>query len=411
MIVFSNQCTKTLQKCFVFVCVCSCIPLFSHSFSALSNFTHIYSDSSGTSLFYNIHSEGELSFPHFSAGLTASYGRIYSSLENITAKANAFNAGIFAKTKFVDFYAKSFFLNAKDLVLHINDDYKIERSAVFGMSFLLPIKLSPFTITPIFSFGTMKSENGDMHYFYSEPKIPLFYVAGAQCEVERLKIASLFASSDIDFYANEQNGSEKLIDSTVWAVGILSQYEFTIKNFSIVPSFGFFHLDLKAKGTLTAQNQKYVLFPYKIFTLAGGAKIDALIFGANFTFKRTFFSLFADFTAFLCINQTGFYKANYLYKQNIFFNGSKGSFSGDFTRLKGNGIGFFTIATDFAIPVKNMSIVLSPKKTFLIPLFFNVDGIKKSSGSGSDRPEGTANNGILYYLLSGLSFSATLQYK
>ena len=157
MLVFSSQCTKTLQKCFVFVCLFSCIPLFSHSFSASSHFMHIYSDSSGTSLFYNIQSEGELSFPHFSAGLTASYGRIYSSLENITAEANAFNAGIFAKTKFVDFHANTFFLNAKNLVLHINDDYKIERSAVFGMSFLLPIKLSPFTITPIFSFGTMKS--------------------------------------------------------------------------------------------------------------------------------------------------------------------------------------------------------------------------------------------------------------
>lgn len=411
MLVFSNQCTKALQKCFVFVCLCSCIPLFSHSFSASSNFTHIYSDSSGTSLFYNVHSEGELSFPHFSAGLTASYSRIYSSLENITAEANAFNAGIFAKTQFVDFHANSFCLNARNLVLHIDDDYKIERSAVFGMSFLLPIKLPPFTITPIFSFGTMKSENGDMHYFYSEPKIPLFYVAGAQCEVERLKIASLFVSSDIDLYADEQNGSEKLIGSTVWAVGILSRYEFTIKNFSIIPSLGFFHLDLKAKGTLTSQNQKYVLFPYKIFNLAGSAKVDALIFGANLTFEKSFFSLYADFTAFLCINQTGFYKTNYLYKKNLFFNGSKGSSSGEFTGLKGNGIGFFTIATDFSIPVKNMSIVLSPKKTFLIPLFFNVEGIHKSPDSGFAHLESKSSNGILYYLLSGLSFSATLRYN
>ena len=411
MLTSPHKNTKALHICFVFVLLFFCVPLSSHSFSASSNFTHIYSDASGTSLFCNAHAGGEFSFPHFSAGLNASYNHIYSSLKNITANANFFDAGIFAKTQFVDFNANVFFLNAQNLLLHIDEDYKIEKANIFGASFSLPLKLPLFTITPLFSFGNLKSENGNMHYFYSEPKIPLFYAAGAKFERENFKLDALFISADVDFYADELNGSEKLISSDIWAVGIFSNYEFAANNFKIAPSLGFFHLDAQARGTLSAQNQKYVFFPYTIFNLAGNAKIDALIFGANVAFKKSFYSLFADFMALLCVNQTGSYNANYLYKKNLFFDGSKGTYSGEFRGLAGNGLGFLTLSADFTIPIKNANIVLSPKKIFLIPLFFNVKDRDKSPGDNSSGPESKANNFVLHYLLSGLSFTATVHYN
>lgn len=410
MLTTSNRGARTVRICFVLALWFFCNPIFSHSFSASSNFTHIYSDASGTSLFCDVRAEGELSFPHFSAGLKASYSHIYSSLEKISAAAHFFDAGVFAKTQFVDFSASVFFLNADDLLLHIDKDYKLEKIAAFGMSFSLPIKFPCLTVAPIFSFGNMKSQNGNMHYFYSEPKIPLFYAAGAKLEIGRLKLAALYASADIDFYADEQNGSEKLIGSDIWAVGFFSNYEIIVKNFRIVPSLGFFHLDAQANGVLTAQNQKYFLFPYSVFNLAGNAKIDALIFGANFSFEKSFYKISADFAALLCVNQTGSYGAEYLYKKNLFFDGSQGNYSGEIKGLAGNGISFLTISADFSIPIKKATLVLSPKKIFLIPLFFNSSGQGVSQKGDSGVSDKEKRDLALRYLLSGLSFSAKLYY-
>ena len=409
MIVFSNQHTKTLQKCFVFVCLCSCIPLFSHSFSASSNFTHIYSDSSGTSFFCDVNASGELSFSNFSAGVAGNYSRVYSSLENISVAANFFDADAFVKTKFVDFKTSLFFLNADDLLLRINEDYKIEKASGFGMAFVLPVKFPRFTIAPFFSFGNLRTKNGDMHYFYSEPKIPLFYALGTKFEMKKLKFGMMYVSADMDFYANEQNGFEKLIDSDIWALGFFSKYEFVAKNFSIVPVLGFFHLDFIASGNLNTNNQKYLLFPFKFFDLSANTKIDALVFGTNVSFKKSFYKISADFTALLCINQTGGYDAEYLYKKNLFFNSSQGTYRGDFKGLAGNGISFLTVSADFFIPIKKATFILSPKKIFLIPILFNSNALNVSGkGESSNASQNGNRNFAMYYLFSGLSISAKL---
>ena len=396
-----------LKSC-VFVLCFSGIPLFSHSFSASSNFTHIYSDSSGTSFFCDVNVGGEFSSSNFSAGFAGNYSRVYSSLEKISAAANFFDADAFVKTKFIDFKTSLFFLNADDLLLHLNEDYKIEKASGFGMAFVLPVKFPRFTIAPFFSFGNLRTQNGDMHYFYSEPKIPLFYALGAKLEIERLKFAMLYFSADLDFYANEQNGFEKLVASDIWAFGFFSKYEFAAKNFSIVPALGFFHLDLSASGNLNAGNQKYLLFPFKFFDLSGNAKIDALAFGANFSFKKSFYKVAADFTALLCVNQTGFYDAEYLHKKNLFFDGSHGNYSGELKGLAGNGIAFLTVSADFFIPIKNATLALSPKKIFLIPMFFNLKGLNVFEKGDSDASQNESRNFAMYYIFSGLSISAKL---
>lgn len=408
MRVLPRQGTKTFLKCCVFVFCFSGIPLFSHTFSASSNFTHIYSDSSGTSFFCDVNVGGEISSSNFSAGFAGNYSRIYSSLEEISAAANFFEADAFVKTKFIDFKTSLFFLDADDLLLHLNEDYKIEKASGFGMMFVLPVKFSRFSIAPLFSFGNLRTQNGDMHYFYSEPKIPLFYALGVKLEIEKLKFAMLYVSADMDFYANAQNSFEKLIASDIWALGFFSNYEFVAKNFSIVPALGFFHLDLSASGNLNANNQKYLLFPFKFFDLAGSAKIDALVFGANFNFKKSFYKISADFTALLCINQTGCYDTEYLHKKNLFFDGSRGNYGGEIKGLAGNGISFLTISADFFIPVKKSTLVLSPKKIFLIPMLFNSSGLNVFEKGDSNVSENGNRNFAMYYIFSGLSISARL---
>lgn len=406
MLVFPNQSTKAFLKCCVFVLWFSGTLLFSHSFSASSNFTHIYSDSSGTSFFCDVNAGGEVSFSNFSAGFSGNYSRIYSSLEKISVSANFFDADAFVKTKFVDFKASLFFLNADDLLLHLNADYKVEEARGFGMAFLMPVKFPRFTIAPLFSFGNLRTQNGDMHYFYSEPKIPLFYAVGSKLEIEKLKFAMLYLFAEMDFYANEQTGFEKLIASDIWATGFFSNYEFAAKNLRIVPSFGFFHLDLKASGNLNSKNQNYLLFPFKFFNLAGNVKIDALVFGANLRFKKSFYEISADFTAVLCVNQTGRYDAEYLHKKNLFFDGSQGTYRGELKGLAGNGISFLTISADFFVPIKKSTLVLSPKKIFLIPMFFNSDGMNVFEKGDSSSHENENRNFAMYYIFSGLSLSA-----
>lgn len=399
---------KTFLKCSVFVSLLYGFPLFSHTFSASSSFTHIYSDSSGTSFFCDVNAGGELSFSNFSAGFSGNYSRVYSSLEKISAAANFFDADAFVKTEFVDFKASLFFLDADDLLLRLDEDYKIEKASGFGMSFILPVKFQRFTLAPFFSFGNLRTRNGDMHYFYSDPKIPLFYALGAKLEIEKLKFAMMYVSADMDFYANEQNSFEKLVESDIWAFGFFSNYEIAAENFSVAPAFGFFHLDLNASGALNAKNQRYLLFPFKFFNFEGNAKIDALTFGANFNFKKSFYRISADFIALLCINQTGRYDAEYLHKKNLFFDGSQGTYGGALKGLAGNGISFLTISADFFIPAKKATLALSPKKTFLIPMLFNSNGLNVFEKGESDASESESRNFAMYYIFSGLSISAKL---
>ncbi len=68
------------------------------------------------------------------------------------------------------------------------------------------------------------------------------------------------------------------------------------------------------------------------------------------------------------------------------------------------------IMKDFSIQMKKATLVLSPKKIFLIPLLFNSSGQSVSQKGDSGVSDKEKRDLALRYLLSGLSFSAKLYY-
>lgn|GEM_PF-3160304 len=224
-------------------------------------------------------------------------------MRNITSKLFAICIAFIANSAFASNRASAYFINDFGTMIEADSKIKhLEWNAKFlfqnpisvnwnntkmindgGQIFLLQtrfgVELGSFTLTPSFLTGTGEWEKGDFQYFYGQPDLP--YIHGVDI--------SLVYNTNHQLNASYYFGNAKVVNEIMNTI-----YELFNSDFYFGTVFyrysrlyaGFAFANVEASGSLTAENQRYFLFPYNFYSLAGDLNVKALYSMADLKFAK-----------------------------------------------------------------------------------------------------------------------------
>jgi len=281
-----------------------------------------------------------------------------------------------------------------------------------------------FVVTPSVLFAKGKFKDGDFNFFYGKPDIPKILHLGLSGEYDRRhKISFTFTGFELDILGNDSAdmGNPSLFDAEGSVFG--GGYKYSrygdedddeeaarANDGTALPRFsaaaGLHRADLSARGSLTAANQKYFLFPFEFYDIDGreDATIGHAVFDINF--KRTRLQQSLKFGAVHVIG--GNAVADIHSKRRKFF-GKDEDFDTKSMDLQNTGLGFVSYAVEaprWKITEK-IHLDFKVRKTLACPW-----GIRKfAGGKDGEKKKGffddiakTKTDLVKAVLLSGLTW-------
>lgn len=384
----------------------------------------LYSDSSGTSHFWNPY----LSFTK------------HTETEKMEIKSSA--DFIFLKQQFLQGMIKGGSIGLKGTNQRIKiesyaDVFKIENLRI-GILETIPLAQSGSTISLedgfFFLCGTTGGmefssfplkltidtklitnswNSGDFFYFYGYPVIPATGIYSIQAEWDNCFSISFSAiNSNPFFYSND----DKNILGNLTFLGLKQglKYKLIFPQQKFYTGFDYIYLNNTGNLSLTSQNQQYVFFPYKFLNAQWNGILHLINVFACYKWKNyretSFFDIYTGCLA--CVYDYENYSASYLEKDNMFFGGNKGEYSGKVKILQGSALIYGNIQYTY-VPFSFFK--LSVNKALIFPLMGKT--LKKyiypeqqSTSSPRNPSAEQVISAIKTILLSGLSFSVSFSF-
>jgi len=183
-----------------------------------------------------------------------------------------------SKLKNIDWNAKFLFQNSISIDWN-NTNMVNEGGKIFLLQTEFPVELGSFILTPSFSIGTGEWENGDFQYFYGKPDLP--YINGIDISLSYSTKHLLNASyyfGNAKILNKVDNETYELFNSDFYFGNIFYRYACLYAGFAVA--------NIKANGSLTAENQRYFLFPYNFYNLTGDLRIRVVYSMVDFRFAK-----------------------------------------------------------------------------------------------------------------------------
>lgn len=180
----------------------------------------------------------------------------------------------------IDWNAKFLFQNPISIYWN-NTNIENDGGKVFLLQTQFPVELGSFILTPSFLIGTGEWENGDFDYFYGKPDLP--YINGIDISLtysikHQLSASYYFGNAKIVNEIKKKNATYELFNSDFYFGTIFYRYAFMYAGFAFA--------SMKASGSLTEENQRYFLFPYKFYHLTGDLNVKAVYSMLDFRFAK-----------------------------------------------------------------------------------------------------------------------------
>jgi hypothetical protein len=239
------------------------------------------------------------------------------------------------------------------------------------LSAVFPFSASSFILEPSFLFASGKWQRGDFDYFYGKPDLPSVF-----------GFSMYFYHHSNVLGANYIFGNAKLLNNA-------ESYELFNSDFYIYNVFyklgaicaGFAGINAKAKGSLTAENQGYFLFPYRFYDASGYMSAKAIYGIANLGFKSSAAEYGMDLGAIAVLR--GKIAANMHYKYRKFYGTEEFFEDLNPVQMKNSGIIFSILSIKTKkINIGENYIQYGIQKPFAIP--FGELFPKADSGKGGD---------------------------
>ncbi len=281
-----------------------------------------------------------------------------------------------------------------------------------------------WSIAADFLFSKANVESGDMYYFYGNPD-SLFLFGGK---------SSLFMPYGFElfgfggYFSTELNTSKKTTVGNLYAhmISFFVAKSFSVSlldSFSVKPYVGYVYLSATGDTMLTSKNQTYSLFPYKYI---GGEFDEGMHFislGNSFALKKGGFDFSLDFLWLFCVKNTASGTYTYLFKENLFFDGS--SDSGNLPLPDTGGIHIFAGIAEVSyrfsvhkhfVPTLRLTkmiaaAILNKETTDFLHSAFSTYSTVSTPSSGSSSDDSSFDTEMLKKaLLSGTSISLKIEF-
>jgi len=262
-----------------------------------------------------------LAFNEAGAYFVYEYGRMYE------AEHKSQNMDLSAKILVQN--PMSFYWNATNME---SNGGKI---ALFSASF--PFSVNSYVLEPAILFGNGAWEKGDFSYFYGKPNLPfvlgfgMFFYIGSNSIVANY----MFCNGKIV----NNRGNEELFSSDLYIYNVFYKLDAN-KNFNLYA--GFAGLNAEAAGALTAENQRYFLFPYLFYEASGHLNVKAVYGMANLKAESALAEYGVDLGALVAVSDNSVGNLHYKYRKKFADYYGKEEIFRDFypMHVKGSGIAF-----------------------------------------------------------------------
>ena len=372
-------------------------------------FRHLWTDKSGTSWQRKITTDSTINLPQFSVESFFSYNEIQSTVSHLSGSLSAFSTGINIAGKYAGIDAGGTILQGRNISLLTDHNYyndKIDAAAGY-IAFPVFIKKennrNNFTIMPSFSAGCSSAGSGSFYWFLGKPVIPEFYDIGLTLKYKIFEFAAHTGMLNLDIHNNDD---ENLIHGTLFFTGESFSTGFEKGKWKLKSGLAYLYANGTFSGSLTAENQFYILYPYKYYTVDGTVLCHLICVSFDCSYNTDPFVFNLDGTAVFLPVQTGTYAAVWKYKNSIFFDGSSGSEKSDITFLDKSGCICLTPSIMIHMPAVQNIFQITLSKMFVVPF---TSAAASTTTSSADDNNTFSGQPVLSWLLSGITLNVTLK--
>lgn len=362
---------------------------------------HIWSDSTGTSWLWNWNVKSDFKLKELKAGASVDFDYGDSTLNLFSGKISVLDAKASVQYKRAGAELEGGFLNTKKIALHFdNHEYSNDSlsAGFFGAAFPLYLGLK---IKPFFYFTKTSSEKGDFYWFYGHPEVDFAFLAGNTFSFKNHFLTLSYGNLNLDVLSNE---NAELVNADAFAVSAFysQKWQFFSRKLIFEPFGLYVYAKGDFSGELNAQNQGYVLFPYKYYKVSGNLDFNLAAFGGKSSFYcgKNIFQI--DSGIFCFVTQNFDYSVDAKYKQYLLWGGETVYKNHKNSQLAQKGVVLLNFNYQRNIPVAENQLVLGISKLFEIPFSLK----KSTAGSGSGTSESSSNSDLIFsYLFSGCTVS------
>jgi hypothetical protein len=384
---------------------------FPDSLSDSLLFRHLWTDESGTAWQRKITADTTIDFPGFSVEPRFAYNEIQSTVSVISGSLSAFSTGINVTGKYAGIDAGGMILQGRDISVLTDHGYNNEKIDAAAGYVSLPVFVktgnprNDVTITPFFLAACSSAGNGSFYWFFGKPVIPEFYDTGLSVKYKPFQVT--VHTGRLDLVINNNN-DENLVQGAFLFTGASFSSDFTAGRWNLKPAFGYLYVNGTFSGSLTAENQLYLFFPYTYYTVEGSVLCHILTVSFDCSYRADFFIFALQSAAAFFPEQTGTYTADWKYKNSLFFDGSSGSESGSLNSMNMAGCVCVTPSVTVDMTSGRMPLVITLSKLFVVPFSFAESGAD-SENQSTDTQSAYNEQLLLSWLFSGITLNVTFK--
>jgi hypothetical protein len=148
----------------------------------------------------------------------------------------------------------------------------------------LPLRIGSWSAAPSVLWARAFWEDGDLYWFFGTPQVPALFAAGFSAAFrEEHRVDFHYLSLDLNI-ANPYG--EHLLGSHF--DGLTAAYRWSVnrKPFLVDAAAGWLFVTSRMNGSLTAENQRYFIFPYVFFTIDSDARLHTLFCVLEASYRR-----------------------------------------------------------------------------------------------------------------------------
>jgi hypothetical protein len=138
----------------------------------------------------------------------------------------------------------------------------------------LPLHFGSWSAAPSLFFAQAFWEDGDLYWFFGKPRVPVLFAAGFSAAFrEEHRVNFHYLSLDLDMLSPYE---EKLLGSHFDGLSATYRWSVNRKPFRVGANAGWLFITGRMDGRLTAENQRYFIFPYIFYNIDFEARLHAL---------------------------------------------------------------------------------------------------------------------------------------
>lgn len=373
--------------------------------------THLWSDSTGTSWAGSVHAHGTLTDEGMVLDGACSYSSVYSSLSAISGSADVVTLSASLCGNYAGIGMQGLYCASSDISVNADHHYYNTGITMSCASVSLPLFLSgrgihsSVIIAPFFSAGTSLSGSGSFYWFYGKPSVPYSCRTGIAASFYGWNCSLSAGTLAFDIDSNED---ACLVRASCQYAGATADTDISAGPWTFRPSLGYTYAYGTFSGTLTADTQQYMLYPYDYYKADGYAAAHILSAGFGCTYAAGSWKFGIRTGAVFFMSQSGSYTASWKYKQSMLFDGSTGTRSGTLDMLDTAGCIAATPSCSIDAPARNGHVHAVISKTFIIPFTFRQAGCTSGSGGSTSDASVIDSSTVISWLFSGITFSASI---